>query len=310
MHKYPIPIIDPNRFVKEFIPSLVWPETKDPAIQAGMRLANFFSISRLENYVQHIRFPIPVSRNFHYDLFLVTNGQLTLTDGLQTTDVVANSLVIRAAGAISGIDRCSRDLAGFYVLFDAEYVLYNLRNQNTLNELPYFDLNANPTLPLSAEDTADLKHQITKIETRFLRGDASRQAFISAQLYSLLLEIAGIYENQRDSDPPRSSATNLTIRFRDLLKQHILSKRTVRDYADLLHVTPNHLNRCVKHVTGKPVSSWITDSLVLEAKILLRQTDLSITEIAFHLNIADVSYFSRLFRKHTHMSPSEFRQHE
>jgi YesN/AraC family two-component response regulator len=76
----------------------------------------------------------------------------------------------------------------------------------------------------------------------------------------------------------------------------------------MLHVSPNHLNKCVKLSTGKTPSEWINESLVLEAKALLFQSEELIGNIAMELGINDSSYFSRLFKKYEGKSPLEYRQ--
>jgi AraC-like DNA-binding protein len=82
----------------------------------------------------------------------------------------------------------------------------------------------------------------------------------------------------------------------------------VGEYAQALHVTPNHLNKAVKGVTGKSPSRWIDETLVLEAKVLLHQTDLSVGEVAAALGLFDASYFSRLFKKYAGVTPVAFRK--
>ena len=314
MAKKFIPVIGPSRFVEEFIaPSAsVLLDEFHRTIGGELPSGNFFAIMRIDDYVQHIQFPITVSRNFHYDFFLLTNGQLVLTDGLQSYAATASSLIFRAAGSISGVDECSSDAEGFYGMFDAEYVLYNLKNQNSLNELPFFGPDALPVITLSADESLDFQRQLTKLDVEQRNRRPATQAFISALLYGFLLDAARVHGDRVHGEPALtgttfSSTTGLTTRFRNLLKQYILSKRTVRDYADLLSVTPNHLNRSVKDTTGKTASNWIADALMLEAKVLLRQTDLTIAEIAFQLSIDDVSYFARLFKKQTGQSPSAYR---
>jgi AraC-like DNA-binding protein len=308
MAKKLIPVLDPNRFVREFIQPPAIANTVYPVVGGQSGMHNFFAITRIEDYVQHIRFPIPVSRNFHYDFFLITKGHLLLTDGLQTYRVSENTVVLRAAGSITGAEECSSDARGFYGLFDAEYVLYNLKNQNSLNELPFFGPDALPAVHLSAETTEDFRRQLTKIEAAHLSHQPGEQGYISSLLYSFLLDAALAHGKPMTTASPSLSAGDLTTRFKNLLRQYILTKRAVHDYADLLNVTPNHLNRSIKDATGKTVSNWITDALMLEAKVLLRQTNLSIAEIAFELGIDDVSYFARLFKKHSGQPPSTYRE--
>lgn len=276
--------------------------------QAVDQQTNFFSLVRIEEYVHHIRFPIPITRNYHYDFFLITQGRLLASDGLQPFSVSENELFFRAKGAISAIDNCAPNTKGYYGLFDAEYVLYNLKNQDSVDKLSFFASSSTPVIPLSIEVCLELSRQLQKLETIQSHKQPDNQEYLSAHLYSFLLDVAQVYGSREQSANSSSSASDLTTRFKHLLKQHILSKRAVRDYADLLNVTPNHLNRCVKEVTGKSASSWITDVLLLEAKVRLRQTSASIAEIAFQLSIEDVSYFARLFKKHTGMSPSSYRE--
>ncbi|WP_158552471.1 helix-turn-helix domain-containing protein [Spirosoma telluris] len=113
---------------------------------------------------------------------------------------------------------------------------------------------------------------------------------------------------QREQPRQLSSSARLAAHFRQLLTRHILSKRTVNEYADLLAVTPNHLNKCVKETTGKPASVLIAEMLLLEAKVLLGQPGLPISEIADRLSFDDLSYFARFFKKHTGLNPTEYRQ--
>ena len=76
----------------------------------------------------------------------------------------------------------------------------------------------------------------------------------------------------------------------------------------MLAVTPNHLNETVKHTTGKTCSDLIKTMMVLEAKIMLRQTDRSVSEIANELNFQDLSHFTKYFKKYTQLTPVEFRR--
>lgn len=79
-------------------------------------------------------------------------------------------------------------------------------------------------------------------------------------------------------------------------------------YARLLHITPNHLNKTVKQLTGKTPTRWIDETLVLEAKMLLYQTGLSIGQVAEDIGMQDPSYFSRMFKKYEGVTPLAFRK--
>ena len=75
----------------------------------------------------------------------------------------------------------------------------------------------------------------------------------------------------------------------------------------MLNVSPNHLNKMVRRLTSKSPSQWIEEAVIKEAKMLLRNTEMPLGEIAASLGIMDQSYFSRMFRKSEGISPSQYR---
>lgn len=82
----------------------------------------------------------------------------------------------------------------------------------------------------------------------------------------------------------------------------------MKEYADLLAVTPNHLSQTVKSLAGKNALSFILERVLAESKSLILYTNFDISEIAYQLNFSDPANFGKFFRKATGMSPSEFRK--
>jgi AraC-like DNA-binding protein len=83
--------------------------------------------------------------------------------------------------------------------------------------------------------------------------------------------------------------------------------RSAKDYADRLAVHVNHLNKVLKENTGKTTTGIISSRVLQEAKILLKQTDWNVSEIAYCLGFEEVAHFSNFFRKQTSFSPMGFR---
>jgi AraC-like DNA-binding protein len=86
-----------------------------------------------------------------------------------------------------------------------------------------------------------------------------------------------------------------------------VSLRTAKDYAERLSVHVNHLNKVLKENTGNTTTALISDRITKEAKILLKQTDWNISEIAYCLGFEEVAHFSNFFRKQTRLAPGMFR---
>lgn len=96
--------------------------------------------------------------------------------------------------------------------------------------------------------------------------------------------------------------------FQQLIDTHFRTIRLPKEYAELLYVTPNHLNALCQDLLGKTAGDLIRDRILLEAKRLLTNADMTVTEIAYDLNFQDNSYFNRFFKRNVGMTPDEFRK--
>ena len=96
--------------------------------------------------------------------------------------------------------------------------------------------------------------------------------------------------------------------YRDLAdgKEHALFQ--VQDYAKAQNLHPNYLSNVIKTKTGKSISTWITDKTISEAKSLLKNSSLSISQIAFQLGFSESTNFSNYFKKNTNVSPVLYRK--
>ena len=86
-----------------------------------------------------------------------------------------------------------------------------------------------------------------------------------------------------------------------------LNLRSAKEYAERLAVHVNHLNKVLKENTGKTTTEIISGRMIQEAKILLKQTDWNVSEIAYSLGFEEVAHFSNFFKKQTSLAPLAFR---
>ena len=100
----------------------------------------------------------------------------------------------------------------------------------------------------------------------------------------------------------------ITKQFRSLLMISFRMMKSPSEYAEALNLSPSYLNEAVKQVTGSPVSFWIQQEVILEAKRMLFYTENTVKEIAHALGYQDHTYFIRLFSKVEGMPPLQFRQ--
>lgn len=113
---------------------------------------------------------------------------------------------------------------------------------------------------------------------------------------------------QTASTPTRSE--QIFHDFMKLVAEHGATKRNVQFYAERLLLTPNHLSAVVRKQSGQTVMYWTTQRTLLQAKVLLRHSDLPIGEIAYRLGFLEPTIFSRFFMRETGFSPGHYRRGE
>ena len=144
---------------------------------------------------------------------------------------------------------------------------------------------------------AGLQHSMHKAEII--------QGLISAMIYRIS-DAVGVMEHAGEVSV-KSRRKLYFEQFISLLTEYHCSERTVGFYADKICVTPKYLSALIKEVSGKSAAEWIDDYVILEAKTLLKFSDMSIQEIAYSLNFSTQSFFGKYFKHQTGMSPSEYK---
>ncbi|MDR2084996.1 MAG: AraC family transcriptional regulator [Bacteroidales bacterium] len=136
-----------------------------------------------------------------------------------------------------------------------------------------------------------------------------RVEIVKGILYTMLLEMIGLYNMRVGALPsPSSRAEEITTDFFKLLRVNYKQDRTVAFYADKLCITPKYLSSIIKEVTGKTVLFWIHQAIIIEVKMLLKSTDLTVLQISDELNFPNQSFFGKFFKEHVGMTPLEFRR--
>lgn len=165
----------------------------------------------------------------------------------------------------------------------------------------------NPYLSLKADDFLMLRKYFDLIADRY---EANREhiEIVKGLLFSFVQEVCRLYCDGKDSEKRQYREYELADRFFFLLHVHYREKRSVAFYADSLCVSDKYLMRLVKKATGKTVHYWTTDFIIREAKLQLRSSGKSVTEISDDLHFPNSSFFARFFRRNVGLSPLDFRR--
>jgi AraC-like DNA-binding protein len=200
------------------------------------------------------------------------------------------------------------DPEGYIINFSREYFNSFLHNSSYLEGLSIFS--GNPDLqvvevpePIGAEVTANFEE--------ILKEGAYKHAFDNDLVRTLLLQVFIKIERLVGSKKGVSAESyNQTLfrNFQQLIAKNYKALKLPKDYAKLLYITPNHLNALCKDIIGTSAGELIRAHIILEAKRLLINLQLSISEIADVLEFKDHSYFIRFFKKHEGVTPEKFRK--
>ncbi len=288
---------------QEFLAQYMKP---DPKLQEIIKqdYGRFFIVN-VQDLIKLSKLPVPPTRASTHTLIFLTSGIATMKIGFQKVEIHKNECLIVPAGQVFGYDEYEVN-EGFICNFDNDFLVGKIGSNDLLNEFEFLNIWSNPIIKLDVKKAQYLKQTLERLYDEYAENGLKNTNILQSHFIAALCELQQIYEPL--SSDKSKTAVNLTNKFKELLHQHIRTKQLVTDYAEMLNISPNHLNKSIKQVTQKPVTKWIDETLVLEAKVLLFQTNNSIHEIAMELGIYDQSYFSRLFKKYEGCTPLEYRK--
>lgn len=242
-----------------------------------------------------------------YCISLCKQGSTELRTNLEHYRVQPNSLLVLAPEVVRTWQRQSADYAAVALFFTEAFFVQGSTTATLLRHAPFLQAGAPHVVPLLAEEAATIG-QLLEAVRQLLAGPSTHKAAVVRHYAHILVHlVADCYERHLATHTAEPSP-ELVARFRQLVREHYRQRRLVHEYADLLCVTAKHLSETVKAATGRPASAWIADLVVLESCLQLQQTTRSLTQVAEALHFSDASAFGKFFRRHTGLTPAEYRR--
>ena len=241
-------------------------------------------------------------------LILCKRGRGRLNIDMREHVVEENTICTILPGSIALCTEASDDLL-FLSLF---FVIDFLAEMPPIKSIPFVErMKQHPIQRISPEETVGFASYFSLIERQSQnRQRAFSDKAVKGLIYSLYSEIASIYYllQPTEEDILSSRQNEILNQFYLLLREHNPHQREVSFYADKICLTPKYLSTKIKKMTKKSVFEWINTATIIKAKVLLKTDDKSVAQISEELNFPNPSFFSRFFRKHTGMTPNEYRK--
>ena len=275
---------------------------KRPGIMGECIAAN--SASEMEIF----RFP---SRLNALIIGVGTEGETSLTSNLQEFRLKKDSLFIFSPKHILQVQSNNRFKAHLIII--APDFLKRI-NIDTKRMMPLFlQFGSLPCMELTHAESQSLRSFISMVEQELKGSETDFSSEIIGGLIAATIYKVGdilthyLTEHPEVDSPIHNRAEEYFRQFTELLGEHYKHERSVGFYARQLCITPKYLTTLIKRISGKSVSEWIDNYVILEAKTLLKYSNMSVQEIAYYLNFPNQSFFGSYFKRNAGMSPSQYK---
>lgn len=264
-------------------------------------------ISRFAPYLDRHHNLSMAHKHTFYHLVLFTEGSGTHAIDFKQFDVKPYQIYFMVPGQVHSWSFEGK-VDGYVINFSTQFFQSFLLKPDYLEQFSFFNGSINDAVVNLLETTRpEILSLFEQLIAESERGERLGTDMVKILLLQIFIKTGRLgYEKQGNA----INAYNYTLlkNFQKLIEQHYQNLRLPKDYAELLYITPNHLNALCKDVIGLSAGEVIRNRIILEAKRLLINLQLTISEIAVKLGFDDNSYFTKFFKKHTGLTPEDFRK--
>lgn len=286
------------------------------SLQTVTPRSNLFHIQKHEDVpATHLR-QTQIFRSGTFSISVLTDGEAEYKIGMQDYLMKAGSFYFMSPQHLRYYKKI-KPWRGYGIVFSDEFI-HQYSTINIYNEYPFFQLDANVQIQLTKQQQDELCELAERIQQLYQSAVTDKFKLIYHYLSIVLLQAKKWYVEQNGDIKQIDKVASLAKLFSDLLEKHFFDIVTqkekkifsVADFANRLNVNAHYLSDVMKKETGKTPTQLIKERTILEAKALLRNTDLSVSQIAYFLTFEDPSYFAKYFKSATGVSPSDFKQNQ
>lgn len=265
-----------------------------------------FLIDKLEDVLPCLNGYVPPFRQNAYAIVFIKNGIGEKSIGEFTFPIRNNTLFVVPSRVISSSIYHSLRSSGYMLLFDINFFLKTELPQHCIVNRKIFKNTTQPYLELNETQAGKITAMFEKMLHEQESDATEKLEMMAINILELvmygdrLFSGANLTGNKKIHHP-------LVDKFTNLLEFNYTSKRSVREYAEMLNLHPNHLNFLLKKHNGLNAKQIINNRIITESKYLLSNSSFIIKEVASHLGFDDPNNFSTFFHKCTGDSPNAYR---
>ena len=244
-----------------------------------------------------------------YAFTLVISGKMKIRYDGENIELTECSFYLYLPGSEFSVVEVSEDYEALCIIADESYLM-DLSCMEKLLIMTYSPnlLKMKGHLHLNDEYYSRMFKLFSLIEDYSQSTLKCKVDCIKEIFSALIYDLSGILELNKNERFATENLEGIFFKFFLLLKENFRSQHEIRYYSDKLGITPEYLSRIVKRITGKTVMHFLDRMLITEASWQLIHSNMSMEELAYHLNFATSASLSKFFKNHKGISPLKYRQ--
>jgi len=298
---------DDNIIVKEYKEAFR-KYSKDGIIDLDNRLRYKFSfqIHRLEYVINELGGIVPPNRQSQYFVTLIKKGSGQKSIGNFNFSIKKNTLLCIPKRVMHSSQYWSLECSGYVLSFNLDFFLQKAFPRQLIISKKIFKTSVKPYLFLSTSQMEKLEVIFEYVIGERESGYNTNDEMVAVKILELLVQCDRFYTEVQE-EGKEVIFHDILEQFNLLLEKNFSTHRSVKFYADALHIHPNYLNHLSNKHSGHSAKEAINLHILTEAKFLLASSSLTIKEIAYKLGFEYPEYFNVFFRKSLNTSPARYR---
>ncbi|MEG0892019.1 MAG: AraC family transcriptional regulator [Bacteroidales bacterium] len=293
-------------------------------------IKKFFNID-----IKDIINKVPLSQTFNNELLIIkmdgysqlNKGELIHIDAFSLLIMFTGTLDININGkdysinskalinildlhTVQNINR-STDFSAYHIIVSHKLMAEIMRGIKRLPITNFLECFDNPIIKIDDQEEELFKNILLNILSNISRKDHVYQRdIIKNELRSLILEVANIVVQKSNISNISKFVRkeDIIAKFVHLVNNNCKEEHSVNFYAQKLCVENKYLSRILKALNGKTANVWIDEAIIIQAKIMLKDTFIPIQQIADILHFSDQSSFGKFFKKYSGKTPANYRK--
>ncbi len=256
------------------------------------------------NFFSNINYPVKLDLTI---AIVCMKGGLKVNVNLKEYDVQDPALIVVISDQIVQFKKIDKDIEAQFLLMSNNFLASLLSGPQERFPL-FLSVFNDPYIPLNREGLDSLNEYYSLLQKEIEKKDNPYRLETIKHLTQAMFYGTSYQFHKIPNDNKRTKHEVLVEDFIELVNTNFKMQREVGFYADKLNLTPKYLSKVIKDNSGKSANNWIDDYVVLEAKALLKSTNMNVQQISDHLNFPSQSFFGKYFKRKVGISPKEFRK--